>query len=176
DLGTANTLVYLEGRGLVLNEPTVVALSTEDSKIMAIGSEAKEMLGRTPQEITASRPLKDGVVADYEMSESLIRYFLKKVIKDYRLGKAEVLVCAPTGATSVERRAILEAVLAAGAKNAYLIEESLVAAIGASIPIGSTEGNMIVDLGGGTSEIAVICLGGIVVHATERIGGSHLDD
>lgn len=176
DLGTANTLVYIEGKGVILNEPTVVALSTEDNKIMAIGSEAKEMLGRTPQEIMASRPLKDGVVADYDLSESLIRYFLKKAIKDHHLGRVEVLVCAPTGATSVERRAILEAVLAAGAKNAYLIEESLVAAIGANIPIGSTEGNMIVDMGGGTSEIAVICLGGIVVHATERVGGNHLDE
>ena len=156
DLGTANTILYLEGRGVVLNEPTVVALSADDNKILAIGNKAKEMLGRTPQEIIASRPLKDGVVADFELSESLLRYFLKKVMKDYRLGRVEVLVCAPTGATSVERRALLEAVLAAGAKNAYLIEESLVAAIGANIPIGSTEGNMIVDLGGGTSEIVVL--------------------
>lgn len=176
DLGTANTVIYLQGKGVILNEPTVVALSAEDNKIMAIGVEAKEMLGRTPQEIIASRPLKDGVVADYDLSESLIRYFLKKAIKDNRLGRIEVLVCAPTGATSVERRAILEAVLAAGAKNAYLIEESLVAAIGANVPISSTEGNMIVDMGGGTSEIAVISLGGIVVHATERVGGNHLDE
>src|SRR5690606_21664624 len=131
DLGTANTLIYIAGRGVVLNEPTVIALSEDDGTIMAIGTEAKQMLGRTPQEIIASRPLKDGVVADYDASEALIRYFMRKVIKEYRLGKVEVLVCAPAGATSVERRALLEAVLSAGAKNAYLIEESLVAAIGA---------------------------------------------
>lgn len=176
DLGTANTLIYVAGQGVVLNEPTVIALSAEDDTIMAIGTDAKKMLGRTPQEIHASRPLKDGVVADYDATEALVRYFIRKVVKEYRLGRIEALVCTPAGATSVERRALLEAVLGAGAKNAYLIEESLVAAIGAGIPIGSVEGNMILDIGGGTSEIAVICLGGIVVHSTEKIGGNHFDD
>lgn len=176
DLGTANTLIYLQGMGVVLNEPTVVAISEEDESVLAIGEEAKHMLGRTPQNIIARRPLKDGVVADYDATESLIRYFLTKVIKQYRLGKVDVLVCAPVGATSVERRAIVEAALAAGSKHAYLTDEALVAAIGAGIPIGSTEGNMIVDLGGGTTEIAVICLGGIVAHKTEKNGGNHMDE
>ncbi len=176
DLGTANTLMYLEGVGVVLNEPTVVALSAEDGKIMAIGAEARDMLGRTPQDIVASRPLKEGVVADYERTESMIRYFMKKIMDEHHLSKVEVLACVPSGATSIERRAVLEAVLAAGAKNAYLLEESVAAAIGANVPIGSTEGNMIVDLGGGTTEIAVICLGGIVVHDTVRVGGYHMDE
>jgi rod shape-determining protein MreB len=176
DLGTANTLIYLQGKGIVLNEPTVVALSEEDESILAIGEEAKHMLGRTPQQIVARRPLKDGVVADYNAAESLIRYFLSKVIKQYHLGKVDVLVCAPVGATSVERRAIVEAALAAGSKHAYLTDEALVAAIGAGIPISSTEGNMIVDLGGGTTEIAVISLGGIVAQKTEKNGGNHMDE
>jgi rod shape-determining protein MreB len=176
DLGTANTLIYLEGKGVVLNEPTVVALSEEDESILSIGEEAKHMLGRTPQQIIARRPLKDGVVADYEAAESLIRYFLGKIIKQYRLGKVDVLVCAPVGATSVERRAIVEAALAAGARQAYLTDEALVAAIGAGIPISSTEGNMIVDMGGGTTEIAVISLGGIVAQKTEKNGGRHMDE
>lgn len=161
---------------MVLNEPTVVALSEDDESILAIGEEAKHMLGRTPQQIIARRPLKDGVVADYDAAESLIRYFLAKVIKQHRLGKVDVLVCAPVGATSVERRAIVEAALAAGARQAYLTDEALVAAIGAGIPISSTEGNMIVDLGGGTTEIAVISLGGIVAQKTEKNGGSHMDE
>lgn len=175
DLGTANTLIYLQGYGVVLNEPTVVALS-EDESILAIGEEAKHMLGRTPQQIIARRPLKDGVVADYDAAEALIRYFLTKVIKQYKLGKVDVLVCAPVGATSVERRAIVEAAIAAGAKQAYLTDEALVAAIGAGIPISSTEGNMIVDIGGGTTEIAVISLGGIVAQKTEKNGGTHFDE
>lgn len=175
DLGTANTLIYLEGKGVVLNEPTVVALS-EDESILAIGEEAKHMLGRTPQQIIARRPLKDGVVADYDAAEALIRYFLTKVIKQYKLGKVDVLVCAPVGATSVERRAIVEAAMAAGARQAYLTDEALVAAIGAGIPISSTEGNMIVDIGGGTTEIAVISLGGIVAQKTEKNGGTHFDE
>jgi rod shape-determining protein MreB len=176
DLGTANTLIYLEGSGVVLNEPTVVALSEEDESILAIGEEAKHMLGRTPRQIIARRPLKDGVVADYDAAESLIRYFLSKVMKQYRLNKVDVLVCAPVGATSVERRAIVEAALAAGSRQAYLTDEALVAAIGAGIPISSTEGNMIVDLGGGTTEIAVISLGGIVAQKTEKNGGNHMDE
>ncbi len=176
DLGTANTLIYLEGKGVVLNEPTVVALSEDDESILAIGEEAKHMLGRTPQHIIARRPLKDGVVADYDAAESLIRYFLTKVIKQYKLGKVDVLVCAPVGATSVERRAIVEAALAAGSNHAYLTDEALVAAIGAGIPISSTEGNMIVDMGGGTTEIAVISLGGIVAQKTEKNGGTHTDE
>lgn len=176
DMGTSHTLIYLEGVGIVLNEPTVVALSADDGKIMAIGSEARDMLGRTPQEIVAACPLKEGVVADYGQAESMLRYFIQKIMDEYHLNRVEVLACVPSGATSVERRAVLEAVLAAGAKNAYLIEGSLAAAIGANVPIGSTEGNMIVDLGGGTTEIAVICLGGIVVSSTDRIGGQHMDE
>ena len=176
DLGTANTLIYMEGQGVVLNEPTVVALSEDDESILAIGEEAKHMLGRTPQQIIARRPLKDGVVADYDAAESLIRYFLSKVIKQFRLGKVEVLVCAPVGATSVEKRAIVEAALSSWVGQAYLTDEALVAAIGAGIPISSTEGNMIVDLGGGTTEIAVISLGGIVAQKTEKNGGNHTDE
>ncbi|MCA9391802.1 rod shape-determining protein [candidate division WWE3 bacterium] len=176
DLGTANSLVYLQGKGIVLNEPTVVAVSEDDGKVIAVGQEAKEMLGRTPISIVARRPMQDGVVADYSVTEAMIRYFLDKVIGGVRVFKPEVMVCAPAGVTSVERRAVLDATLSAGARTAYLIDESLAAAIGAGIPIAEASGHMIVDIGGGTTEVAVISLGGIVVHHTARVGGNRLDE
>lgn len=176
DLGTANSLVYLAGTGIVLNEPTVVAITTDDNRVLAVGSEAKEMLGRTPGNIMASRPMKDGVIADYVITEAMIRYFLDKVCGSSRLFKPEVMVCAPAGVTSVEKRAILDATLSAGAKTAFLIDEPLAAAIGAKIPIANPSGNMIVDIGGGTTEAAVICLGGVVVHSSVRVGGNRIDE
>src|SRR3990167_4227561 len=176
DLGTANSLVYLEGKGVVLNEPTVVAISEDDREVVAVGSEAKEMLGRTPEGITASRPLRDGVIADYVITEALLRNFIDKVVGHSRLFKPEVMVCVPAGVTSVERRAVLDATLSAGAKVAYLIEEPLAAAIGAKIPISAASGNMIVDIGGGSTEAAVISLGGVVVHSSARFGGNKIDE
>ncbi len=176
DLGTANSLVYLAGEGIVLNEPTVVAITTDDNRVLAVGNEAKEMLGRTPGNITASRPMKDGVIADYVITEAMIRYFLDKVCGHSRLFKPEVMVCAPAGVTSVEKRALLDATLSAGAKVAFLIDEPLAAAIGAKIPIANPSGNMIVDIGGGTTEAAVICLGGVVVHSSVRVGGNKIDE
>ncbi len=176
DLGTANSLVYLAGSGIVLNEPTVVAVTNDDHRVLAVGNEAKEMLGRTPGNITASRPMRDGVIADYVITEAMIRYFLDKVCGQSRLFKPEVMVCAPAGVTSVEKRAILDATLSAGAKTAFLIDEPLAAAIGAKIPIANPSGNMIVDIGGGTTEAAVICLGGVVVHSSVRVGGNKIDE
>ncbi|QQG43102.1 MAG: rod shape-determining protein [Candidatus Daviesbacteria bacterium] len=176
DLGTANSLVYVAGVGIALNEPTVVAISTDDHKVLAVGNEAKEMLGRTPGNIMASRPMREGVIADYVITEAMIRYFLDKVCGSSRLFKPEVMVCAPAGVTSVEKRAILDATLSAGAKTAFLIDEPLAAAIGARIPIANPSGNMIVDIGGGTTEAAVICLGGVVVHNSVRVGGNKIDE
>ena len=176
DLGTANSLVYLAGSGIMLNEPTVVAITTDDNRVLAVGNEAKEMLGRTPGNIIASRPMRDGVIADYVITEAMIRYFLDKVCGSSRLFKPEVMVCAPAGVTSVEKRAILDATLSAGAKTAFLIDEPLAAAIGAKIPIANPSGNMIVDIGVGTTEAAVICLGGVVVHSSVRVGGNKLDE
>lgn len=176
DLGTANSLVYLAGSGIVLNEPTVVAITSDDHKVLAVGNEAKEMLGRTPGNIIASRPMRDGVIADYVITEAMIRYFLDKVCGQSRIFKPEVMVCAPAGVTSVEKRAILDATLSAGAKTAFLIDEPLAAAIGAKIPIANPSGNMIVDIGGGTTEAAVICLGGVVVHSSVRVGGNKVDE
>lgn len=176
DLGTANSLVYLAGQGIVLNEPTVVAITSDDNRVLAVGNEAKEMLGRTPGNIVASRPMKDGVIADYVITEAMIRYFLDKVCGPSRLFKPEVMVCTPAGVTSVEKRAILDATLSAGAKTAFLIDEPLAAAIGAKIPIANPSGNMIVDIGGGTTEAAVICLGGVVVHSSVRVGGNKIDE
>lgn len=175
-MGTANSLVYLAGTGIVLNEPTVVAVTNDDHRVLAVGNEAKEMLGRTPGNITASRPMKDGVIADYIITEAMIRYFLDKVCGSSRIFKPEVMVCAPAGVTSVEKRAILDATLSAGAKTAFLIDEPLAAAIGAKIPIANPSGNMIVDIGGGTTEAAVICLGGVVVHSSVRVGGNKIDE
>lgn len=176
DLGTANSLVYLAGAGIVLNEPTVVAICTDDNRVLAVGNEAKEMLGRTPGNITASRPLRDGVIADYVITEAMLRYFIDKICGHSRLFKPEVMICVPAGVTSVERRAVLDATLSAGAKTAFLIDEPLAAAIGAQIPIANPSGNMIVDIGGGTTEAAVICLGGVVVHNSARVGGNKLDE
>lgn len=176
DLGTASTLVYVQGKGIVLHEPTVVAVTSDDRKVIAVGNEAKEMLGRTPVDIVASKPMRDGVIADYTITEAMLRYFINKVSGPVRFLKPEVMICAPAGGTSVERRAVLDAALSAGAKTAYLIDEALAAAIGAGIPIAEPSGNMIVDIGGGTTEVAVISLGGIVVNRTERTAGTKLDE
>lgn len=176
DLGTANSLVYVAGQGILMNEPTVVAVSTDDNRVLAVGNEAKEMLGRTPGNITATRPMRDGVIADYVITEAMLRYFIDKVCGSTRIFKPEVMVCVPAGVTQVERRAVLDATLSAGAKTAYLIDEPLAAAIGANIPITNPSGNMIVDIGGGTAEAAVICLGGVVVHNSVRVGGNKLDE
>ncbi|MBI4426430.1 MAG: rod shape-determining protein [Candidatus Kerfeldbacteria bacterium] len=175
DLGTTYTLVHLPGRGIVLNEPSVVALSVADRKILAVGNEAKEMLGRTPDSIVAIRPLKDGVIADYRTTEAMLRYFINKATGGIRLFRPEVMIAVPAGITSTERRAVIDATIAAGAKAAYIIKEPIAAAIGAMIPIGSASGHMIIDIGGGTSEIAVISLGGIVANTSVRIGGNKLD-
>lgn len=176
DLGTANSLVYLAGTGVVLNEPTVVAVAIEDNRVVAVGNEAKEMLGRTPGNIVASRPLKDGVIADYVVTEAMLRYFIDRACGRSRLFKPEVMICVPSGCTQVERRAVMDATLAAGAKTVYLIEEPLAAAIGAKIPIALASGNMIVDIGGGSTEAAVISLGGVVVHNSARVAGNKLDE
>lgn len=176
DLGTANSLVYLAGSGIVLNEPSVVAVSTIDNRVLAVGNEAKEMLGRTPGNITATRPMRDGVIADYVTTEAMMRYFIDKVCGSSRLFKPEVMVCVPAGVTSVERRAVMDATLSAGAKTAFLIDEPLAAAIGSNIPIANPSGNMIVDIGGGTVEAAVISLGGVVVHNSVRVGGNKIDE
>lgn len=176
DLGTANTLVYLAGEGIVLNEPTVVAVLAEDNRVVAVGNEAKEMLGRTPGNIIALRPLRDGVIADYVITEAMLSYFIDKVCGSSRFFKPEVMVCIPAGVTQVERRAVLDACLSAGAKVAYLIDEPLAAAIGAKIPIANPSGHMIVDIGGGSTEAAVISLGGVVVHNSTRVAGNKIDE
>ncbi len=175
DLGTTYTLVHLPGRGIVINEPSVVAISTIDRSILAVGEEAKEMLGRTPDTIVALRPLKDGVIADYRTTEAMLRYFINKAMGGIRFFKPEVMIAVPAGITSTERRAVIDATIAAGAKAAYIIKEPIAAAIGANIPIGSASGHMIVDMGGGTSEVAIISLGGIVANTSVRIGGNRLD-
>lgn len=176
DLGTANTLVYLAGEGIVINEPTVVAVTAEENKVVAVGREAKEMLGRTPGNIVAMRPLRDGVIADYTITEAMLSYFIDKACGSSRFFKPEVMVCIPSGVTQVERRAVLDATMSAGAKVAYLIEEPLAAAIGAKIPIAQPAGHMVVDMGGGSTEAAVISLGGVVVHESERVGGNKIDE
>jgi len=176
DLGTANSLVWLEGEGIVLNEPTVVAVSEDDNRVLAVGTEAKQMLGRTPEGIQASRPMKEGVIADYMVTEAMLRYFIKKVGGRSLFFKPEVMICVPAGCTQVERRAVMDATLAAGARTAYLIDEPLAAAIGAGIPIAAPSGNMIVDIGGGAAEAAVISLGGVVVHKSVRVAGNRLDE
>lgn len=176
DLGTVNVLVYVHGKGIVLNEPSVVAISVNDGRIMAIGSEAKEMLGRAPGTIEIVRPMKDGVIADYRVTEAMFRYFINKVCGRVQLFKPEVMLCVPIGVTSVESRAIRDAALQAGAKVAYLIPEPLAAAIGAKMPIAEPSGNMVVDIGGGTTEAAVISMNSIVVGASTRIGGTEMDE
>lgn len=160
----------------MLNEPSVVAVRADDGKVVAVGNEAREMLGRTPDSISASRPMRDGVIADYAITESMLRYFIDRVTGRSRLFKPEVMICVPAGVTQVERRAVLEATLAAGAKTAYLIDEPLAAAIGAKIPISTPSGHMIIDIGGGSTEAAVISLGGVVAHRSERTGGNKLDE
>lgn len=176
DLGTANSLVWKQGEGIVLNEPTVVAVSIRERKVLAVGHEAKEMLGRTPGTITATRPMRDGVIADYVITEAMLRYFIQKVMGRGFLFKPEVMICVPAGCTQVERRAVLDATLSAGARNAYLIDEPLAAAIGAGVPIAEASGNMILDIGGGAAEAAVISLGGVVRAKSVRIGGNKLDE
>jgi len=176
DLGTANTLVYLAEEGIVLNEPTVVAVTAEEDRVVAVGKDAKEMLGRTPGNIVALRPLRDGVIANYTITEAMLSYFIDKACGKSRFFKPEVMVCIPSGVTQVERRAVLDATMAAGAKVAYLIEEPLAAAIGAKIPIAQAAGHMIVDIGGGSADTAVISLGGVVVHNSVRVGGDKLDE
>jgi rod shape-determining protein MreB len=176
DLGTANTLVYVRGRGIVLNEPSVVAINTVNSAILAVGSEAKRMIGRTPSHIRAIRPLKDGVIADFDITEKMLRYFIQKVHHRRFMAKPRVVVCVPSGITGVEQRAVEEATLSAGARNAFIIEEPMAAAIGAGLPIHEPSGNMVVDIGGGTTEVAVISLGGIVTSTSIRVGGDELDE
>lgn len=176
DLGTANTLVYLVGEGIVLNEPTVVAVTAEDNRVVAVGKEAKEMLGRTPGNVVAQRPLRDGVIADYSITESMLSYFIDKACGRSRFLKPEVMVCIPSGVTQVERRAVLDATMSAGAKVAYLIDEPLAAAIGARVPIAQPAGHMIVNIGGGSTESAVISLGGVVVHSSVRVAGNKIDE
>lgn len=175
DLGTTNVLVHVPKKGIVVNEPSVVAISRIDKKVLAVGVEAKEMLGRTPDTIVARRPLKDGVIADYKTTEAMLRYFVNKALGGVRLFRPEVMVAVPAGITSTEKRAVYDATKNAGAREAYIIKEPIVAAIGANIPIGSASGHMIIDIGGGTSEIAVISLGGIVTSTSVRVGGNKFD-
>lgn len=176
DLGTANTLVWISGDGIIANEPTVVATSVDDNKVVAVGEEAKKMLGRTPESLIAVRPMKDGVIADYQVTEAMLRYFIGKVTGKFVFFKPNVMVCVPAGCTQVERRAALDATLSAGAAHAYLIDEPLAAAIGAGIPVSAPSGHMIVDSGGGSTEAAVISLGGVVVHKSVRTAGTKIDE
>lgn len=175
DLGTANTLVYVRGSGIVLNEPSVVAINTRNNRALAVGMEAKRMIGRTPSYIQAIRPLRDGVIADFDITEKMLRYFIQKVHKR-RWAKPRIVICVPSGITPVERRAVEEAAYHAGARRAYTIEEPMAAAIGVGLPVGEPSGSMVVDIGGGTTEVAVISLGGIVVSRSIRIGGDELDE
>ncbi|HPT08119.1 MAG TPA: rod shape-determining protein [bacterium] len=175
DLGTTYTLVYMPKRGVVINEPSVVAVSVDDNKVLAVGNEAKDMLGRTPDTIVALKPLKEGVIADYRTTEAMIRYFINKTLGKVRIFRPEVMVAVPAGISSTERRAVIEATIAAGAKAAYIVKEPIAAAIGANIPISSATGHMVVDIGGGTSEMAVISLGGVVSSTSVRVGGNKLD-
>ena len=175
DLGTANTLVYVRGRGIVLDEPSVVALNTRTRAVLAVGTEAKRMIGRTPAHIVAIRPLKEGVIADFEVTERMLRYFIQKVHRRRHLVKPRVVVCVPSGITTVERKAVVDASAAAGARQTFIVEEPMAAAIGAGLPVHEPTGNMVVDIGGGTTEVAVISLGGIVTSRSVRSGGDELD-
>jgi rod shape-determining protein MreB len=175
DLGTANTLVYVRGRGIILNEPSVVAVNIKDGRPLAVGAEAKRMIGRTPSHIQAIRPLKDGVIADFEICEKMLRYFVQRA-HQRRFAKPRMIICVPSGITGVEKRAVMEAALNAGARKAYIIEEPMAAAIGAGLPVHEPTGNMVVDIGGGTTEVAVISLGGIVSSQSVRVGGDELDE
>lgn len=175
DLGTANTLVFVPKKGIIINEPTVVAITLEDNRILAVGQEAKEMLGRTPETIVAHRPMKDGVIADYRVTEAMLRYFINKALGNVRFFRPEVMISVPGGITSTERRAVIDAANSAGAKNAYVIKETVAAAIGAGIPIASASGNLVIDIGGGTTDVAVLSLGGIVNSTSVRVAGNRLD-
>ncbi|MBU3869555.1 rod shape-determining protein [Streptomyces sp. 4503] len=175
DLGTANTLVYVRGRGIVLNEPSVVAVNTADGSVLSVGSAAKETMGRTPTNIVAVRPLRDGVIADFEIAERMLRYFIKKVMGSRRLARPRVVVCVPSGITGVERRAVMEAATRAGARQVHLVEEPIAAAIGAGLPVSEPTGCMVVDIGGGTTEVAVVSLGGIVTARSVRTAGDSMD-
>ena len=176
DLGTANTLVFIPKKGIVINEPSVVVVDINDNKILAVGNEAKEMIGRTPETIVAHRPLKNGVIADYRVTEAMIRYFVNKVSSKIRFIRPDILISIPAGITSTERRAVIEAANNAGAKNAYVVKEPVLAAIGAGIPINNPSGNMIINIGGGTSEVAIISLGGVVAAHSARVGGDRFDN
>lgn len=175
DLGTTTTLVFVPGKGIVLNEPSVVAVSEAGRKILAIGADAKEMIGRTPESIIAYRPMKDGVIADYRVTEAMLRYYIKKALGNWNFFKPDVIVSVPAGVTSTERRAVVEAALKAGARNAYVIKEPILAAIGAGIPIHEPRGHMIADIGGGTIDVAVISLGGIVASTSVKCAGNRID-
>lgn len=176
DLGTVNTLVFIPKKGVVINEPSIVAITIDDNKILAIGSEAREMLGRTPEVIKICKPLKDGVIADYRITQAMLKYFIDKALSSWRLFKPDVVISVPAGITSTEQRAVIEAAREAGAKEAYVVREPILAALGAEIPINSAGGNMIINIGGGTTEVAVISLGGIVSWASVRIGGIKMDE
>ncbi len=175
DLGTANTLVFAPGKGVILNEPSVVAVSEQDNRILAVGNEAKEMIGRTPESIVAYRPMRDGVIADYRVTEAMLRYYFSKALGKWNIWKPEVMVSVPAGVTSTERRAVIEAAIKAGAKNAYVVKEPILAAIGAGIPIHEAQGHMVVDIGGGTTDVAVISLGGIVASTSVKVAGNKID-
>ncbi len=175
DLGTSNTLVFIPGKGIVLNEPSVVAVSEQNKKVLAVGNDAKEMIGRTPDSIIAYRPMRDGVIADYRVTEAMLRYFINKALGAWNIFKPEVMVSVPAGITSTERRAVIEAAIRAGAKNAYVVKEPILAAIGAGIPIHEAKGHMVVDIGGGTTDVAVISLGGIVASTSVKCAGNRLD-
>jgi rod shape-determining protein MreB len=175
DLGTANILVYVQGKGVVLNEPSVVAISEDENRLVAVGEEAREMIGRTPGNVRAIRPMRDGVIADYLITEAMLHYVINKVAR-IRLFRPDVMISVPSGVTSVEKRAVRDAALKAGARDAFLIEEPLAAAIGANVPISGPSGNMIIDIGGGTTEVAVIALGGIVISDSVRVGGNRFDE
>lgn len=176
DLGTANTVIWSVGKGIVLNEPTVVAMSLENNRVLAVGNEAKAMVGRTPGNISALKPLKEGVIADYEVTEAMLKYFIQKVCGRAWFFKPEVMIATPAGGTQVEKRAVLDAALSAGARVAYLIDEPLAAAIGARVPIAQPSGNLVLDMGGGASEAAVISLGGVVTHKSIRVAGNKIDE
>ncbi len=175
DLGTANTLVFIPGKGIVLNEPSVVAVNQQNNRIMAVGLEAKQMIGRTPDNIIVYRPMKDGVIADYRVTEAMIRYYMNKALGKWNIWKPDVMVSVPAGVSSTERRAVIEATIKAGAKNAYVVKEPILAAIGAGIPIYEACGNMVVDIGGGTTDVAVISLGGIVASTSVKCAGNKID-
>ena len=178
DLGTANTLVYMKGKGIVLNEPSVVAITTIKGRkqVLAVGNEAKQMVGRTPGNIEAIRPLRDGVIADFEVAEEMIKHFIRKAYRRRRFAAPSIIICVPTGSTAVERRAIQESAEGAGARRVQLIEEPMAAAIGAGLPVTEPSGSMVVDIGGGTTEVAIMSLGGIVYARSVRVGGNKMDE